>query len=83
MCVRRIALAAVGIMQGLSSFQKEAIVAVGDFGEVGLWAGSSLVNWIALRSLTGSLLVEQVPGHKQMRRLTPLGRKVRSLIKRS
>ena len=76
-------LAAIGIMQGLSSFQKEAIVAVGDYGEIGLWAGSPLVNWIALASLIGSPLVELVPGHRQMKRLTPLGRKVRSLIKMS
>lgn len=76
---------AVHIARGLSPFQKETIVAIGDFGETGLWVRSPLVNWIALGSMMQAKdapsLLERVPGQPEMTRLTSFGQKVRAFLK--
>lgn len=73
------------IARSLSPFQKEAIVAIGDFGETGLWASSPLVNWIALAPILRKkgipALLENVPGQSGLTRLTPFGQKIRNLLK--
>lgn len=77
---------AVQIARSLSPFQKEAIVAIGDFGETGLWTSSPLVNWIALGPILRKkgipALLENVPGQSELTRLTPFGHKVCTLLKR-
>ncbi len=69
----------------LSPFQKEAIIAIGAFGEIGLWTSSPLINWNALepmmRANGAPSLLEPVPGKSGMARLTPFGQKVRTLLK--